>query len=281
MVDKKCNIREDSHSNLVIKFEEEISNELSIFLEDCHCESLAKSKDLTWKLPVYKGNHEYVICILEYLEKNSYILEIEDIIQQNLKNVVSDEDLENLKRLGKKIKSVEYKDEIILPGFNPERNLHDYQKMPVQHLVSMKNVANFSVPGSGKTMMVLSGYSILKNEGFVDSLLIIGPYNSFWPWEQEIAECFVKPPKHKRINGDLSNRLKVYLNPEDDSEVYLLTYHTAYRDIQSKYLLNFLKKSNRKFMIVLDESHYIKNIKGSIANIILDLAIYGTSKIIL
>src|SRR6266571_467838 len=55
------------------------------------------------------------------------------------------------------------------------RPLKAYQVPAVAHLVAVEGAANFSVPGSGKTAIVLAAFSILKERGEVDGLMVIGP----------------------------------------------------------------------------------------------------------
>ena len=43
-----------------------------------------------------------------------------------------------------------------------KRTLKDYQKPSVDHLYSVGNGANFSVPGSGKSTIALAAYSLMK-----------------------------------------------------------------------------------------------------------------------
>ncbi len=54
------------------------------------------------------------------------------------------------------------------------RPLKSYQIPAVMHMTKIENAANFSVPGSGKTTIVLSAFSILKDKKQVDRIVVIG-----------------------------------------------------------------------------------------------------------
>ncbi len=66
---------------------------------------------------------------------------------------------------------------------NIKRKLKEHQKKAAFHLYLAQNGANFSVPGSGKTSVVLAVYEKLKIEGKVDTLFVIGPPASFGTME--------------------------------------------------------------------------------------------------
>ncbi|MCH8941915.1 MAG: hypothetical protein IIA48_05695, partial [Bacteroidetes bacterium] len=78
--------------------------------------------------------------------------------------------------------------QLIKPEF--VRELKKFQLHGLKHLITIKNGANFSVPGSGKTSVVLAYYCFLIKNNIVDSLFVIGPTSSFEPWQTEFKLCF-------------------------------------------------------------------------------------------
>lgn len=163
---------------------------------------------------------------------------------------------------------------------NPEftRQLTLYQYQAVSHLLEIQNGANFSVPGSGKTTIALAYYQILRKLNIVDRLFIIGPASVFEPWESEYKFCFNKSASLVRIAGNQrSIRKSLYLTVEKN-EIFLSTYHSTARDIQEmKALLQ-----QRRFLLILDESHYVKKPSGGIlSESVLELAKYAKRKLIL
>ena len=74
-----------------------------------------------------------------------------------------------------------------------KRRLKPYQIPAVAHALAVKNAANFSVPGSGKTTIVLCVFAILKTRKEVEKLVVIGPRSSFQPLRRdEFRGCFLR-----------------------------------------------------------------------------------------
>ena len=80
----------------------------------------------------------------------------------------------------KKIKNLLFfQPKIKLFGLTKGFKLKPYQRKSVKHLVTIPNAANFSIPGSGKTIMTYAGLYILKQQGKIDQLIVVGPRASF------------------------------------------------------------------------------------------------------
>lgn len=163
------------------------------------------------------------------------------------------------------------------------RRLYPLQFLSAYHLAFSQNSCNFSVPGAGKTSIVYGAYSYLKNQQTnpdktVDKILIIGPLSAFTPWELEYNECFGKEPSVKRINGSLTADDKKQYFYGETAEITLVSYASL---PSIKTALEYFLRNNR-VMVVLDEAHKIKNIKGGItAASILEIAPFCTSRVIL
>lgn len=166
----------------------------------------------------------------------------------------------------------------------PARRLYSLQMLSAYHMAFSQNACNFSVPGAGKTSIVYGAYTFLKNlpdnhPRKVDRILIIGPLNSFGPWELEYEECFGLKPTSKRLTGKMQlEEKKQYLYDKNPSEITLLSYPSVMSLTEE---LGFFLQKN-KVMIVLDEAHKIKNTKGGIiASSILSLAPNAISRVVL
>lgn len=120
------------------------------------------------------------------------------------------------------------------------------------------NSCNFSVPGSGKTMIAYALFSFLKSlpqedAMHVDNILVIGPISSFASWEEEYLLNYDKLDS-VRLGG--KNRIynpQEYLKGYRSKELNLINYE-ALGMISS--LETFLTRN--RTLIVLDEAHYIK-----------------------
>ena len=236
-----------------------------------------------WQIDVGKEISNILQKLIWYFNKYEIAYELNDQCEQILEGI-KEEKREYQERLSRgleakhKIKDNERTDikRSLLDVFT--RELTDFQIHAVNHLLTVENGANFSVPGSGKTTVALAYSQILKQQGQIDSLLVIGPTSSFQPWEDEFEACFGRRAKRIRLAGKpLAERLEYYLTAYH-YELILLTYHTAANDVDA--IIQMLK--GRKYLTILDESHYIKRPKGGkLASAALQLAPYSARRVIL
>lgn len=158
-----------------------------------------------------------------------------------------------------------------------KRRLKRYQVPAVAHAVTVTNAANFSVPGSGKTTIVLSVFAILRARNDVQKLVVIGPRSSFQPWEDEFRGCFSRKARRVRISGTKAGRARLF-READTAELLLMTYQMANNDRDKLSL--FLQQ--HKCLLVLDESHNIKRFEGGTwAPALIDIGVYAQRRIIL
>ena len=143
-----------------------------------------------------------------------------------------------------------------------KRRLLPHQVKAALHLVSLAHGANFSVPGAGKTSVVLAVYEFLRRKGGVTSLFVVGPRSCFMPWQTEFELTLGRQARVEILaGGDLfERRQRYYPKPGGEAELYLTTYQTLSRDKhQVQHLLQ--SRTNRAFFIV-DEAHYMKQDEG-------------------
>ena len=170
----------------------------------------------------------------------------------------------------------------------PGRRLYPLQLLAAYHLAFSQHSCNFSVPGSGKTTIVLAAYAFLKAQvdehRHVDHLLIVGPLSSFRAWEEEFHALFGRKPKVKRISGIVPAHerhayLRGHRHDERDFEMTLTSYQSfmsAEEDFRG-----FLHSRKRHVMMVLDEAHYIKREDGEWAAAVLRTAPFAASRVVL
>ncbi len=226
-------------------------------------------------IPFNSISQSNIIELTNYLNEYNIDLFLSDNITDVFKNF--DENihlLENAKVLGSQLKKKPTR-KIIVP--NLIRPLKAYQIPAVSHMVNLNNSANFSVPGSGKTTIVLSAFAILKAKKEVDKLIVIGPRASFMSWEEEYFNCFLKKPKSIRLIGTKRIRKNIY-REFDKMDIMLLTYQMACNDEEQ--LLVMLNKY--KILLVLDESHNVKRMEGGKwSETVLRFAQFAKRKVIL
>jgi SNF2 family DNA or RNA helicase len=238
-------------------------------------------ESLSWEIPF--TNHSIINEIIIHLTKynEEYILDdgCKEILQGD-----AEQKLEYQQKLQHAEKSkviIEQNEadnlhELLSKGFL--RKLTPTQFKALYHLIQIENGANFSVPGSGKTSVALAYYHYLKVNKLVDGIFVIGPASVFEPWETEYYECFKQKPKCLRLAGySKVERRKKYIGFKN-YELFLNTYHSSVKDIDE--IITIFK--NKRFLLILDESHYIKRPQGGvIAEAVMAIGIFACRKIIL
>ncbi len=161
------------------------------------------------------------------------------------------------------------------------RPLKEHQIKAALHLLTVQNGANFSVPGSGKTAVVLAVFHYLRQIGEVNALFVVGPPACFRPWRDEYKEVFgISPTYEVFAGGDIENRHAKYLvNPSSSCDLYLTTFQTLQHDWEKVRVL--FAKQGIKFYFVVDEAHYIKQLDGAWANAVLNVASHAQRRAIL
>jgi len=119
-----------------------------------------------------------------------------------------------------------------------------FQLRDIGQMLNMRQAANFSVPGAGKTRTALAVYSMLKHQGLATSLVVVAPKSAHESWTSELAEVFSKVPPHAILGPGLT----------EFSEVTLLNYERLISAQSS--LAKHLAESPT--LLVLDEAHRMK-----------------------
>ena len=161
------------------------------------------------------------------------------------------------------------------------RKLKTHQLKSAYHFYVLKNGANFSVPGSGKTTTLLSVYEKLRLEGKCNLLFIVGPPSCFQPWQNEFYETLGRQPNSIILSGGNKSfrKSEYFRSPENAYELYLSTFHTALNDCKD--IINFFSQTKIEAFLIIDEAHYIKQLGGSWANSLLEIGKKATFKGIL
>ena len=144
-------------------------------------------------------------------------------------------------------------------GWSSERKLKSHQLDGVAHALTAINSANFSVPGSGKTITTLATAIAHIQSGTVDLLVTVGPLSSFEPWEQETRAAVRDGLRIRRVRGNAASR-RTYYQQAERRDILLLSYATAAAD--QALLLDLCGRLS--VMLVVDESHRIKRFHGGV-----------------
>lgn len=223
----------------------------------------------------HASNPKLLQKVVDYLREQQVQPQLNAGAQEAVQRFqAASDDLAAARHNGRAIKTARRRP-IDVPGL--KRPLKPYQVPAVAHAIAVKNAANFSVPGSGKTAIVLSVFSILKARKEVEKIVVIGPRSSFVPWEEEFRACFLRKPRGVRVAGTRTKRMKLYRQAET-AELVLLTYQMASNDRDK--VSSFLQQ--HKCLLVLDESHNIKRLEGGTwAPALIDLGTYAVRRMVL
>lgn len=161
-----------------------------------------------------------------------------------------------------------------------KRKLRPHQIKAAYHHYLLKNAADFSVPGSGKTTTLLSVYEKMRVEGIVNLIFMVGPPSSFSAWKNEFVETLGRKPKFKILTGsNKEDRTAHYYNFFDNTDLVLTSFQSFANDYE--HIAHFFKHSTIKAFLVVDEAHYIKRIDGKWANAVLFAGKHAVSKHVL
>lgn len=142
-----------------------------------------------------------------------------------------------------------------------KRPLRDAQSVSSYHIIKLKKVMNFSVPGSGKTATILGAFEYLRHKNEIDQLFVVGPINCFKAWKEEYLEVIKDGSKYDVLNlNETKGKLdKLYYLSKDfnKAKIVLINFESigSIADDLADLLTN-------RTMVVFDEVHRIKNPKG-------------------
>ena len=153
------------------------------------------------------------------------------------------------------------------------RPLREQQMWDSFYLCLMKKASNFSVPGAGKTAVVLGVYAYLKQRNMCKRILVVCPKNAFGSWMDEFQACFgekeplcvlnIHDPKYKSAK-ERGNAIRYDCG---GCNLILVNYESV-GGIEDA-LLSVLDPAT---MLIFDEVHKVKRVEGEYARHALTLA---------
>jgi hypothetical protein len=137
----------------------------------------------------------------------------------------------------------------------PQHQLKPYQLGNLSRLLALRNGANFSVPGAGKTTVTFALHLLVRS--FAQVALVVAPRNAFQAWEEVIDECLldeadaaVREPFIPLVGGE--SRIAELLGYRGHR--YIISYDQLVR------VEHVIKEvlSTTPTHLILDESHRMK-----------------------
>jgi len=141
-------------------------------------------------------------------------------------------------------------------GWNNETHkLKPYQLENLATLLSIRNGANFSVPGAGKTTVTFALHLLARNPG--DILIVAAPKNAFPAWESIAEECLL-PTADEELMEDfiplVDGEVRIRAALEGGGSRFLISYDQLVR-VEATFA-QFI--ATHQVHLVLDESHRMK-----------------------
>ncbi|HEX2846178.1 MAG TPA: DEAD/DEAH box helicase [Chitinophagaceae bacterium] len=261
-------------------------NKLLILDNDNSIDAVCVSQLSFWNFRFDRSENTYsayldqqlFLKVVRYFEKEEMLFSLSKSAEFYSKELeVISLNFDNLKRIVANYKDGVF-DKLAFEKFREfvaehiKRTLRIHQLKAAYHLYLVGNGANFSVPGSGKTSVVLTVYEKLRLEEKVNVLFVVGPPSSFGPWKGEFLETLGRDPHSIIMAGGNKRQRKnhYYVTQDHRAELYLTSFQTLLSDKAE--VAHFLKQRNLKAFFVVDEAHYIKQIRGNWAQAILHQA---------
>lgn len=248
-------------------------SDISIYFED---DNSVIKKDTTYKdieriIEVTKQRAERknisVIvskAVHEYLQQYKYSIEQYKILGDVYKGKLED---------FPKDKKLSYNEFSEIVQSEVSRPLYELHLRASYFMYEMSRAANFSVPGAGKTAMVLGVFAFLNridaptNEK-IDRILVVSPLNAFDSWKSEFNAVFGTKKTLRSIDSQTSFDFDYDLSVNwGVSNLILVNYESL-----QKYLTKIQQNIDTRTMLVFDEVHRIKNPTGVRAEKSLELS---------
>lgn len=175
-------------------------------------------------------------------------------------------ELEYAKRLAEfRDKFENVKNQIDNPKYIYNNNLRPYQNIDVEALSMIKQKGVFNAMRCGKTPTTIAS---LVNEGY-KKILVLVPSFLKYQWKDEFLKWSdFKDEEVIIVNGSQKERLIQYYDVKNhDKYVIIVSYDTIKTDLKK-----YLKLGEGYDAMVVDEAHFLRNLKSSRSHCVFDIS---------
>ncbi len=110
----------------------------------------------------------------------------------------------------------------------------------------------FDEQGSGKTVMAISAFDLLKTQGAIDAMVVVCPKSMMSEWPKDIERFLPGKYNVEIAEGDKRNKYQSALKNFD-------VLVTNYEGVEHMRIALSAAASNKSYLLVVDESYYLKN----------------------
>lgn len=121
--------------------------------------------------------------------------------------------------------------------------------MTVPHLLGL---CLFDEQGSGKTVMTIAAFDELRRSGEIDAMIVVCPKSMVSEWPKDIARFLGPECRVEIAEGDQRQK---YETAQRKFDVLV----TNYEGVGPMLAYLMASASNRRYLLVVDESYYLKN----------------------
>lgn len=143
---------------------------------------------------------------------------------------------------------------------------HQLAAVAATSVTSLKGLALFDEQGTGKTIVALAAFDNLKRRGKVRRLLVIAPKSVLGAWETDSKLLFDSAYRVGTVAGSPFDRRRVIQSTHD---ILLVSYDSAIRERGLLRMIVAAKPAD--YMLVVDESYFVKNPKTARAQVVAEL----------
>lgn len=219
--------------------------------------------------------------IITLCQKEAVRRQTELVVSESLRAYIDSRELhlEIRSRLGSELKDRDPKLRERLEAYRDTvnagmaRKLREQQMWDSFFMCAMKKSANFSVPGSGKTASVLGMYAYLREKAAMHRIVVVCPKNAFGSWMDEFTACFagIEPLRVLNIHAPqykTQQQRRTALQYDAGSCNLILVNYEAVGGV----LDDLEQLMDAGTLLVFDEVHKVKRIRGEYAENALQLA---------
>lgn len=153
---------------------------------------------------------------------------------------------------------------------------HQVEAVAAISVSSLQGMAIFDEQGTGKTVMALCGFDRLCQKKLIDRLLIVAPKSVLGSWKNDAEMLFGNSYSFQIVTGSARERRKQLLSKHD---ILAISYETALRE---RSLLKVLLSSGQnRYLLVVDESYYVKNPETQRTRLISEIRTYCERAVVL
>jgi SWI/SNF-related matrix-associated actin-dependent regulator 1 of chromatin subfamily A len=139
---------------------------------------------------------------------------------------------------------------------------YPYQMEGIKHIIKNPNAAIFDEMGVGKTKQIIDSACILHDNKEIEMVIVVTPASVQSVWDNDETGEIRKHCWLDYISIRYDNRFKVSALPNTNRQLLWITISYSFLRARLNSFLELVKKSEKAFLLVLDESSYVKSHKA-------------------